>query len=148
MDWNLGTAARTLYQEARGEPLEGQKAVAHVIVNRLRDGRWGETLASVCLWHAGFSGWFSPRKVAGKAFRDPNFAAACRLHDDDPLLVNLAQLLSAALLGEADPTGGATHYYAKSTPEPDWVKGDPDHGVPPATVCGQFGHQLFFKSVK
>jgi N-acetylmuramoyl-L-alanine amidase len=146
MDWNLSTAARTLFQEARGEPLDGKQAVAATIVNSLRTGRWGDTLASVCLWHGRFSGWWCPRTVAGKAFHDPNFAAACHLRDDDPVLVAMAGLVSAALNGE-DPTGGATHYFAKSIPAPAWVAGDPARGIRAATPCGQFGHQLFFKDV-
>lgn len=148
MDWNLSTAARTLWQEARGEPLPGQQAVAHVLFNRLKDGRWGNNLASVCLWHAGFSGWFSPRVVHGVAVRDPNFAAACALSDQDPVLLALAALIEAVMAGAIDPTGGATHYYAVGTPEPAWVKGDPANGTPPATFCGRFGNQLFYKSVR
>lgn len=147
-DWNIATAARTLWQEARGEPLSGQQAVAHVIVNRLKDGRWGNTLGSVCLWHAAFSGWFSPRLVGGKAVHDPNFAAACSLANDDVLLTSLAGLIGAAMGGAPDPTGGATHYFAKGTPQPDWVGGDPANGVPAAYFCGQFGGQLFYKNVK
>lgn len=33
--------------EARGECFEGQLAVANVILNRLADGRWGDTLEAV-----------------------------------------------------------------------------------------------------
>ncbi len=136
MDFNTAVAARTLWQEARGEPIEGQRAVAHVIINRRNSKRWGETLSSVCLWRAAFSGWYSPR---GKpSVRDPNFAAATSLSDDDALLNALAAILVAAET-EPDPTGGATHYYADGTPVPDWAA--------TGTPCGKFGHQLFFKDV-
>lgn len=131
MDWSLGTAARTLYQEARGETLPGQQAVAHVLVNRMKDGRWGKTLGEVCLWHMQFSGW---RNV------DPNFPVSCRLSDDEPVLIALASLIQEALDGAPDPTGAATHYYAISIKAPAWVAG--------ATFCGQFGNQRFFKDVK
>lgn len=140
MDWNLGTAARTLWQECRGEPLSGKQAVAAVLFNRLKDGRWGNTLGTVCLWHAGFSGWFSPRTVHGIPYHDPNFAAACALSDTDPVLVALAGLVQAALDGAVDPTAGACFYYAKGTPVPPWA-------VSPAIFCGQFGNQLFYKGV-
>ena len=132
MDWNIGVASRTLYQEARGEPLQGQQAVAHVLVNRMRSGRWGATLASVCLTRAQFSAWGNPH--------DPNFYPSCALADDDQLLIQFAALIQAALDGETDPTGGATSYYAASIPAPYWVSG--------ATPCGQFGHQLVFKNVR
>ena len=126
MGWNTGTAARTIWQEARGEPLIGQQAVAHVLVNRAADGRWGKTLSEVCLWHMQFSGW---RSI------DPNFSAACRLPDTDPNLVAYAGLISAAMAHEPDPTGAALFYYALSIPQPGWA----------ATMrkCGTFGHQVF-----
>ncbi len=134
MDWNTGTAARTLWQEARGEPLEGQIAVAHVLVNRRNDGRWGNTFSELCLseFHGihQFSGWNRG---------DLNRIKACQLSDDDPMLVHLASLIDGAE-SEPDPTGGSTHYYAKSIAAPVWVAG--------ATPCGQFGNQLFFKNVK
>jgi N-acetylmuramoyl-L-alanine amidase len=132
MIWAFETAARTLWQEARGEPLEGQRAVAHVLVNRLKSGRWGSTLAMVCLSPLQFSGW---------NLHDPNRMAAAALPDDDPTLVALGAVLQAAVDGEPDPTGGAMWYYAHSmaTP-PAWIQG--------ATFCGRFGNQLFYKDVK
>lgn len=45
----------TLYGEARGEPVEGQVAVMHVIQNRVRDGRWGESIHDVLGAWAQFS---------------------------------------------------------------------------------------------
>lgn len=132
--WQLQTAARTLFMEARGEPLEGQEAVAHVLWNRVRDGRWGSNLATVCLWHAQFSGWWSPRGNPPAA--DPNFAAACALADDDPLLTNLVQIVQEAET-TPDPTGGAKFYYALSIPEPAWAQS--------MVFCGQFGNQKFYR---
>ena len=136
-DWNLLTAARTLWQEARGEPLEGQIAVAHAIVNRRNSGRWGSTLAEVCLSRAQFSGWYSPRGSAPNVTHDPNFPAACRLADADPLLQSLAALIIAAE-SEADPTDGANNYYAASmnTP-PAWAT--------TMEPVGKIGNQFFFK---
>jgi len=126
MNWNLGTAARTLFQECRGEPLEGQKAVAHVLVNRLKDGRWGKSLSEVCLAHNQFSGWRSP---------DPNFAPSCQLPDEAPALVALSELVQAAMGGEADPSCGAVFYYATSIPAPVWSQ----H----MRVTAQIGHHIF-----
>lgn len=36
-----------IYYEARGEPVEGQIAVAQVTLNRVRQGRWGNTVCDV-----------------------------------------------------------------------------------------------------
>jgi spore germination cell wall hydrolase CwlJ-like protein len=128
--WQLLTAARTLWQECRGESPEGRQAVAHVLWNRVRSGRWGKTLASVCLWRMQFSGWLPS---------DPNFEASCALADDDPVLLEMIGIIRAAAT-EPDPTNGATHYYALSMKVPPaWAAG--------ATLCGIFGHQRFFKDV-
>ena len=128
MTWALDTAARTLWQEARGEPHEGQAAVAHVLWNRVRDGRWGPNLATVCLWKAQFSGWYVPS--------DPNFKAACLLADTDNLLLQLRAVLEAAE-HDPDPTGGALFYYANSMKSPpNWSK--------TMTFKGMFGNQRYW----
>lgn len=132
MTWQMEVAARTLWQEVRGEPPAGQDAVAHVIKNRLLSGRWGKNLATVCLWRGQFSGWFSPA--------DPNFAGVCALRDDDPLLAKMRGVMQAAMDSDHDPTNGATHYVNLSVVQPSWIKG--------ATHCGKFGHHDFYKDVK
>lgn len=131
-DFDLEIAARTLCQEVRGEPAEGQRAVAHVMKNRLASGRWGKSLASVCLWRGQFSGWYVPK--------DPNFAYACGLRDDDPTLEKMRGVMRAALDEASDPTNNATHYVNLSIVEPAWIKD--------ATPCGKFGAHSFYKDVK
>jgi spore germination cell wall hydrolase CwlJ-like protein len=116
----------------RGEPSEGQNAVAHVLKNRLASGRWGKSLASVCLWRGQFSGWYVPS--------DPNFSYACGLRDDDPTLLKMWKVMQKAMDEAADPTGGATHYVNLSVVRPPWIVG--------ATHCGKFGHHDFYKDVK
>lgn len=39
--------AKVVWQEARGEPYEGQKAVAEVILNRVLYGYWGDSVTEV-----------------------------------------------------------------------------------------------------
>lgn len=131
MTWALDVAARTLWQEVRGEPIEGKQAVAHVLWNRVKSGRWGPNLATVCLWRGQFSGWYMPK--------DPNFKAACVLPDNDDNLIALRWIVQAAE-HDTDPTNGATHYVNLSVVEPEWIKG--------ATLCGKFGHHTFYKDVK
>lgn len=134
MTWAFEVAARTLCQEVRGEPLEGQQAVAYVIKNRLSSGRWGNSLATVCLWPYQFSGWRGPQ--------DPNFTYACRLPDDDPTLDHMRSVMQVALDGVTDPTDGATHYcHLSILPQPPaWIKG--------SIHVGKFGSQDFYKGVK
>lgn len=130
MTWAFETGVRTLWAEARGEPPEGQQAVAQVLWTRLRSGKWGSNLASVCLWPMQFSCW---------NLYDPNRLAVTRVPDDDPLLTHLRAVLTAAE-HELDPTDGAMFYYAATIPPPPWTDG--------ATFCGRFGHQMFYKDVR
>ena len=142
MTWQTDVAARTLVQEVRGEPLEGQIAVAWVLKNRLADGRWGKTLSSVCLWHAAFSGWWCPRQADGKPYYDPNFAYACGLQDDDPMVEHMLEILAEVLPADPaiDPTDGATHYCNLDVVSPPWAQG--------ATQTVKIGRHTFFKNVK
>lgn len=132
MTFDEQVAARTLAQEARGEPRSGQVAVAHVMLNRLKEGRWGNSLASVCLWHGQFSGWWSPRGRPAK--KDPNFAFACDLKDDDLLLIRMLAVLNEARAGE-DFTNGANHYHADYA-TPSWAAS--------MTFRTKVGHHLFY----
>lgn len=135
--WQLQTAARTLVQECRGEPLDGQKAVAHVLWNRLDTGRWGGDLAAVCLSRSQFSGWgpvdtSSPQEVE-------NFRYVCGLPDDAPEIMGMLAILLAACK-EPDPTNGACWYHAENIPPPPWTVG--------AMFCGKHGTQLFYRGVR
>lgn len=131
LTWALEVGARTLWQECRGEPREGQQAVAHVLWNRVHSGRWGPNLATVCLWRGQFSGWYVPT--------DPNFKAACVLPENDDTLLALGVILQFAE-HDPDPTNGATHYFADTIQPPKWTVG--------ATFCGKFGRQSFYRDVK
>lgn len=130
--FSTGAAVRTIYGESRGEPEDGQRAVAHVLVNRQASGRWGKSLAAVCLAPAQFSCWNT---------NDPNRRLMLELPDEHPALIKFGEMIAEALAGAPDPTLGATHYYAASmqTP-PAWIQG--------ATSCGRIGNHFFYKDVK
>lgn len=132
-------AARTIYGEARGEPYEGKKAIAHVLINRWerKDGQFGrdDTLATACLRHLQFTAWSES---------DPNFAAMFKVTADDPAFrASWRAVLEA--IDEPDPTKGATHYHTIAKPSyasawpPVWA----DKHVPSATI----GHHLFYNDV-
>lgn len=59
--------ANAVYFEARGEPLEGQLAVAEVVLNRARSGRYPNTICAVVTQPAQFS--FVRRGVIPRADR-------------------------------------------------------------------------------
>lgn len=132
MTFDEQIALRTLWGEARGEPEEGQRAVAHVLINRMRDGRWGKTLATVCLSRLQFSCWNAS---------DPNRELMAALQDDGAELAKLKPVLESALKATQDPTNGATHYFSVSMIQPPkWSVG--------ATFCGQIGRHRFYRDVK
>lgn len=135
--FDIETGARTLAMEARGEPEDGQVAVAWTIKNRVASGRWGHSMSSTCLWNRHIKDGGQVFQFSGWREEDPNFAYACALLDDDPVLIRMRNVLSEVMDAPNDPTGGALFYYAASmTPPPPWA----------ATMrhLGDFGHQRFF----
>lgn len=93
--------ARLVYAEARGEPYAGQVAVAAVVLNRVRDGRFPNTIAGViyepdafeCVTNGQF--WLQPNTTAYQAARE-------------------------ALAG-SDPSGGALFFWNPATATSPWV---------------------------
>ena len=55
MDTEKDCLARAVYYEARGEPLEGQLAVANVVLNRTTSGRYPSSICGVVRQPAQFS---------------------------------------------------------------------------------------------
>ena len=78
---DLWIFAKTIWAEARGEPLEGQIAVANVILNRARQGGWwGDDVAGVCCKSKQFSCWNegdpNRARMDGLELQDRAFARA------------------------------------------------------------------------
>lgn len=126
--WDEQIAARTLWAEARGEPMDGIRAVAHTFWNRVRDGRkflGNGTLASVCLLRKQFSCWNHD---------DPQRDRMAVLSDEDvkPFL----DVVQKAQYG-VDPTGGALYYFSDSMREP------PSWAAKMKFLC-KIGHHSFF----
>lgn len=64
MNRDVRCVAMAIYHEARGEPLKGQKAVADVVMNRARSGKWGSGPCAVVDAPRQFSNrssWSAPR---------------------------------------------------------------------------------------
>lgn len=90
---------RTLVFEASGETEIGKAAVAHVILNRARIGKWGVTVKDVVMRPWQFEPWMTRRSEME------------RLAPQDTRYRNAARIADAVLLGEMpDPTAGATHF--------------------------------------
>lgn len=93
--------ARAVYSEARGEPFEGQVAVAAVVLNRLRSPLFPNTISGVI---------FEP--LAFTAVADGQFW----LEPDE----NAYRAAQMALDGW-DPSGGALYYFNPRTATSQWI---------------------------
>lgn len=94
-------AIRTIAAETSGNPQETQ-AIAAVIANRLKSGKWGNNLGDVVLAQNQFEPW-----NGGPGSRnDP-----MKIDPASPRYQAASAALAAALQG-TDPTNGATHFFA------------------------------------
>jgi spore germination cell wall hydrolase CwlJ-like protein len=127
---DVDVTARTLYGEARGQPLDGIIAVASVVANRARRGVYGATPAEICLRPWQFSCWNA---------RDPNRPIIERVQPGT-FVFDVCRLVASLVLRGLlpDPTGGATHYHTKGV-APDWSRGK----TPSAVI----GDHLFFNDI-
>jgi len=140
--------ARTIFAEARGEPVDGQIAVGYTIKHRAEIAAayvkkhdephplYGDgTIAGACL--SSFRGvhqyscWNETDRSRLKALQaDHNNPAFCRAMD-------VARQVIAGTAHDFLP--GSTHYYAPDVvPMPKWAVGLPFHSV---------GHHRFFRDV-
>jgi N-acetylmuramoyl-L-alanine amidase len=111
---------RTMVFEASGEPEEGKAAVAFVVLNRERSGRWGASIEDVVTQPWQFEPWMTRRSEMEKLSRD------------DPRYGSAAVIADAILSGQMpDPTAGATHFLnpvivrqRRGGSLPSWARGD------------------------
>ena len=138
-DW----LALTLWAEARSEPVEGQIAVANVIRNRVKAGRWGRSYEAVCLAPKQFSCWIPE---GGKANYDAlqTMKRAIELNGipQDKLLKTAYWIASGCVDGSMpENVNGACHYHALSVKAlPDWALGH----VPVARI----GRHVFYVGIR
>ena len=129
---DLEILARTVYGEARGEPFDGMRAVAHVMLNRWKcdtgQFRKDDTIATACLRHVQFSTWNAS---------DPNFTVLQNVTlDSERFRICVAAAIQA--FDAADPTQGSLHYHTKVI-SPSWAKGH--------TPVYEIGHHVFYNDV-
>lgn len=98
---DMDLLARAVYSEARGEPYEGQVAIAAVILNRLSHDSFPNTVSGVIFEPRAFTAvadgqfWLTPNEQAKKAVRDA--------------------------INGWDPTGGAIYYFNPNTATSGWI---------------------------
>jgi hypothetical protein len=144
---DMGVVSRTLYGEARGQPIEGILAVASCIANRVYmdlgdDGLpdwWGEGWAGVCLAPWQFSCWNASdpnKKIIEKVKKGEREFDLCRFVAEQTIRGHVHDL-----------TGGATHYYApKVVAAPNWTQPHPKSGKI-AVLTVQIGDHRFYRDV-
>lgn len=138
--WSAGDreiAALTVWAEARGQPWEGQLAVAYVIRNRAEaPGWWGHGVAGVCQAPYQFSCWNA--KVSQGSQRDRLMDVKTLQH---PAMVTAMQAVDVAFAGtQPDPTHGATYYCTKAVVDKtSWAR-----GKTPSAIIG--AHVFFTKA--
>src|SRR3990167_11215599 len=100
--------ARTIYGEAEGESRQGKIAVAHTVLNRVKDGvRWSRVVAAVCMQPRQYSCWNNESRrvhiLLTVTDRSDGIFKECR------------DLALGTLSGSyPDPTNGANHYFNPS----------------------------------
>ena len=105
--------AKTIAAEAGGEAYEGQLAVAAVIANRARSGRWGKSLQEVIMAPGQFTAWNGVTGYAGGK-------GALNMDRISPNQDNY-RVADAIISGQyKDVTGGALNYYNDAVATPKW----------------------------
>ena len=95
--------ARAINGEARGEPYEGQVAIGAVILNRVKDSRFPNTIAGVIYQSGAFT-----------AVSDGQINKAM---EDEATVMKAAR----DAMNGWDPTGGAVYYFNPSTATNKWI---------------------------
>lgn len=95
--------ARAINGEARGEPYEGQVAVGAVILNRVKDPSF-------------------PNTIAGVIYQSGAFTAVSDGQINVPISENSTVYKAAAdAMNGWDPTGGCTYYFNPNTATNSWI---------------------------
>ncbi len=107
--------ARVIHAEGRGEPLEGQVAIGAVLLNRVRDGRFPNSLAEV-IYQSG---------------------AFCTVRDGQISLPPNDTAVKAARMAARgwDPSGGALYFYNPARTTSHWIYSRP--------VINRIGQHVF-----
>jgi N-acetylmuramoyl-L-alanine amidase len=111
---------RTIAFEASGEPAMAKVAVAYVVLNRKKSGRWGDNIKAVVTAPGQFEPWTTRRREIEE------------LSPDDPRYQSAAIIADAVLSGQTpDPTAGATHFLNPTVVRerrdgslPSWARGE------------------------
>lgn len=153
---DLDVLSQTIWGEARGEGVQGMRAVAHVIMNRANHpSRWKDTIRGVSKEKAQFSCWNPDddnRKKMAKMLEFYNYLARkpdgwqnwlkrFKQSPDYPEFIKYLEarrVAAAVLQGQSsDPTGGALFYHTGAV-SPTWARGQ--------RVIARIGSHQFYRT--
>lgn len=124
--------AMNVYHEARGEPHEGQLAVAYVTMNRLVSPRYPKSVCGV-VWQGGQFSWTND-EVTDTPKDTRAWTRAQRIAQF--VYQNYFRLTTIAK-GATDPTRGALSFYAYRKVNPYWARSK--------ITTAQIGSHIFMK---
>lgn len=99
--------AEAIYHEARGEPLQGQVAVAYVVLNRMESVYFPDTISGVVNYRCHFAYTCDGSRQSG-------------INDLRAFMKSLKVARDVIDGKYQDPTGGADHYFNPSKVTPHW----------------------------
>ena len=116
---------KNIYYEARGEDHRGKYAVAHVTINRLKAGKWGDSICKVV--------------YAKKQF---SWTLAKKLPRPDSLVWAESEAIARSVLAGYRVRGLAKslYYHATYIKDPKWAD--------PKSEVGQIGNHVFYDRAK
>lgn len=117
MDKETQCLALNIYYEARGEPLNGQFAVAAVTMNRVKSYKYPNTVCAV-VWQRRQFSWTHD----GKSDKPTEKRAWIKAQSLAKLVYSKYLTFQAENNGAWDITLGALHYYSSTISTPYWAK--------------------------
>lgn len=122
---DLDCLTRNIYYEARGEDNRGKMAVAHVTINRLKTGYWGETICRVVYAKSQFS-WTLAKKLP---------------RPDSKLWAESEEVARKVLAGyRVRGLAKSLYYHSTYIKDPRWA--DTKH------EAGQIGNHIFYNKAR
>ena len=125
----LHCLAEALYFEARGEPIQGQRAVAEVIINRVKSNNYPDTICGVTRQGGYSSNWCQ------FSYYCDGLTEQIHEHHVYDRILKLSQTVMHGMLDNS--TSGATHYHNLNV-NPKWASN--------LTVTARIGRHIFYRS--
>lgn len=132
--YQVALLALVIWREARGEGLEGMRAVAHVIANRAK------------AWHQDWDAVITNRNQFSSMTVSGDSQTTVWPDDDNPLfeqVLNIAQAVHAGT--DPDNTGGALYYENPAIATSEWFIKNIRENTAQHPVTIHINHHVFYR---